>query len=63
MRLGKFHIEIRRIETGLGENISQCCLFPKEPPPTNARQRNPADLEGGIGCARCDGLSDQAIGA
>ena len=49
VRLGEFHIEIRRIETGLGEDISQSSRSPKQPRPANARQRNPADLERRVG--------------
>ena len=63
VRLGEFHIEIRRLETGLGEDISQSSLSPKKLRPANARQRNPTDLERRVGCTQGDGLSDQAIGA
>jgi len=63
VRLGELHIEIRRIETGLGEDISQSSRSPKKPRPANARQRNPSDLERRIRCTQCDRLSDQAIGA
>jgi len=45
VRLGDLHIEIRRIETGLGKGIRQSSRPPKKPHPANARQRNPTDLE------------------
>jgi hypothetical protein len=63
MRLREFHIEIRRIETGLGEDISQNSRSPKKLRPANAYQRNPANLERHIGATQCDRLSDQAISA
>ena len=63
VRLGEFHIEIRRLETGLGEDISQIRRPPEQPRPASARQRNPANLEGRVGGTQCDRLSDQAIGA
>jgi len=46
--LAKFYIQIRRRETGLGEDISQSSP-PKETPPANARQRIAA-LERRVGC-------------
>ena len=63
VRLGEFHVEIRRLETGIGKDISQSRRSPKKPRPANARQRSPADLERRVGGAQCDRLSDQAIGA
>ena len=63
MRLREFQIEIRRLETGLGEDISQNRRSPNQTRPASARQRNPANLERRVGGTQCDRLSDQAIGA
>lgn len=61
MRPGKFRDQIRRLESGLGENISRLRCPPKQPRPPNARQRNPSGPERRIRVAEGDGVGNHAV--
>jgi hypothetical protein len=59
----EFHLEIGRLETGLGKGVIESRRSSQKPTPAHARQRNPAGLERGVGCDQGHGSGHQAIGA